>query len=111
MANGNWHWQESGTAWKGVGIYHVTLTVPSREPLLGKLVIPAGNNSDGIVLCKGVAYLLNNHHQDGKGQGAIERVQDVAAIRRSAAVTAGGGIFIETIPKKVGPGLYNLPIL
>ena len=40
MANGNWHWQESGTAWKGVGIYHVTLTVPSREPLLGKLVIP-----------------------------------------------------------------------
>ena len=40
MANGGWHWQESGTAWKGVGIYHVTLTVPSREPLLGKLVIP-----------------------------------------------------------------------
>ena len=40
MANGKWHWQESGTAWKGVGIYHVTLTVPSREPLLGKLVIP-----------------------------------------------------------------------
>jgi len=40
MANDNWHWQESGTAWKGVGIYHVTLTVPSREPLLGKLVIP-----------------------------------------------------------------------
>lgn len=40
MANGNWHWQESGTAWKGVGIYHVTLTVPSREPLLGELVIP-----------------------------------------------------------------------
>ena len=35
-----WHWQEQGTAWKGVGIYHVTLTVPSREPILGKLVIP-----------------------------------------------------------------------
>ena len=35
-----WHWQEQGTAWKGVGIYHVTLTVPSREPLLGKLIIP-----------------------------------------------------------------------
>ena len=40
MANDKWHWQEQGTAWKGVGIYHVTLTVPSREPLLGKLVIP-----------------------------------------------------------------------
>ena len=35
-----WHWQEPGEAWRGVGIYHVTLTVPSREPLLGKLVIP-----------------------------------------------------------------------
>ena len=40
MADDKWHWQEAGTAWKGVGIYHVTLTVPSREPLLGRLVIP-----------------------------------------------------------------------
>ena len=37
---GQWHWQESGTSWKGVGIYHLTLTVTSREPLLGTLVIP-----------------------------------------------------------------------
>lgn len=35
-----WQWQEPGTAWKGVGVYHVTLTIPSREPLLGALVIP-----------------------------------------------------------------------
>ena len=35
-----WQWQEEGTAWKGVGIYHVTLSIPSREPLLGTLVIP-----------------------------------------------------------------------
>lgn len=35
-----WHWQEPGTAWKGIGIYHVTLTIPSREPLFGELVIP-----------------------------------------------------------------------
>ncbi len=35
-----WKWQEPGTAWKGAGIYHVTLTIPSREPLLGELVIP-----------------------------------------------------------------------
>ena len=35
-----WQWQEPGTAWKGAGIYHVTLTIPSREPLLGNLVIP-----------------------------------------------------------------------
>ena len=35
-----WQWQEPGTAWRGVGVYHVTLTVSSREPLLGTLVIP-----------------------------------------------------------------------
>ena len=35
-----WHWQESGTAWKGVGVYHITLTVPSRQSLLGKLIVP-----------------------------------------------------------------------
>lgn len=40
MDNNKWQWQERGTAWKGVGIYHVTLTIPSREPLLGKLEIP-----------------------------------------------------------------------
>ena len=100
MANGNWHWQESGTAWKGVGIYHVTLTVPSREPLLGKLVNPAGHKSDGIVLCKCVAYLLNNHHQDGKGQGAIERVQDVTAIRRLFTVTAGDGFLLKPFRRR-----------
>ncbi len=35
-----WHWQEPNSAWRGVGIYHITLTVPSREPLLGMLIIP-----------------------------------------------------------------------
>ena len=41
MSDGNkWHWQDSGTAWKGIGIYNVTLTIPSRRPLLGTLVIP-----------------------------------------------------------------------
>ena len=43
--NDKWQWQESGTAWRGVGVYHVTLTVPSREPLLGRLVIPDGDPS------------------------------------------------------------------
>ena len=40
MANEHWQWQEPGKAWKGIGLYHVTLTIPSREPLLGRLVIP-----------------------------------------------------------------------
>ncbi|MBO7591155.1 MAG: hypothetical protein J6T05_06130 [Prevotella sp.] len=35
-----WQWQTEGTSWKGVGIYHVTLTVTSRAPLLGTLVVP-----------------------------------------------------------------------
>lgn len=38
-----WQWQEYGTAWKGVGLYHVTMTIPSRQPLLGQLVIPDGD--------------------------------------------------------------------
>ena len=40
-----WQWQESGTAWRGIGVYHITLTVPSREPLFGTLVIPEGDPS------------------------------------------------------------------
>ena len=40
MADRDFHWQERGTAWKGVGIYHVTLTITSRQSLLGKLEIP-----------------------------------------------------------------------
>lgn len=35
-----WKWQEPGMAWKGVGLYHVTLTVTERKPLLGALSIP-----------------------------------------------------------------------
>ena len=35
-----WHWQEPKTAWRGIGIYHITMTVSSRQPLLGTLVIP-----------------------------------------------------------------------
>lgn len=41
----HWQWQETGTAWKGVGVYHVTLTIPSRESLFGTLVIPDNNPS------------------------------------------------------------------
>ena len=44
-----WHWQEAGTAWKGVGIYHVTLTIPSRQPLLGTLVIPDNDPAKAII--------------------------------------------------------------
>ena len=35
-----WQWQEPGKAWKGSGLYHITLKIPTCEPLLGDLVIP-----------------------------------------------------------------------
>ena len=38
-----WKWQEPGTTWKGIGLYHITLTIPDRRPLLGILEIPDGN--------------------------------------------------------------------
>lgn len=49
MEKEQWHWQEPGKAWHGVGIYHVTLTVPSREPLLGTLVIPNNDPKQAYV--------------------------------------------------------------
>jgi len=36
--NSQWHWQEPGTAWRGCGIYHITLTQTNRtKALLGHL--------------------------------------------------------------------------
>ena len=35
-----WKWQEPGTTWKDAGLYHVTLTIPDRRPLLGCLEVP-----------------------------------------------------------------------
>ena len=49
MTEEQWQWQEPGTAWRGVGIYHITLTVPSRQPLLGTLVIPNNDPSQARV--------------------------------------------------------------
>ena len=49
MTEEQWQWQEPGTAWRGVGIYHITLTVPSRQPLLGTLVIPQNDPSQARV--------------------------------------------------------------
>lgn len=34
-----WKWQEPGTTWKGIGLYHITLTIADRQPLLGTLTI------------------------------------------------------------------------
>lgn len=44
-----WKWQEPGTTWKGVGLYHVTLTIPDRRPLLGRLEVPDDNLDNAVV--------------------------------------------------------------
>ena len=49
VEHAKWQWQELGTAWRSVGVYHVTLTVPSREPLFGTLVIPEGDPSNAKI--------------------------------------------------------------
>ena len=49
MSSDTFKWQDRGTAWKGIGIYHVTLTIPNREPLLGELIIPDNDPSKAEV--------------------------------------------------------------
>jgi len=49
MTEEQWQWQEPGTAWRGICIYHFTLTVPSRQPLLGTLVTPNNDPSQARV--------------------------------------------------------------
>ena len=40
MDHDTWQWQQPDTVWKGAGLYHVTMVVPSRRPLFGELIIP-----------------------------------------------------------------------
>ncbi|WP_027449732.1 hypothetical protein [Xylanibacter brevis] len=49
MGKSLWQWQKEGTSWRGIGIYHVTLTVPSRQLLLGRLVVTDSDPSKARV--------------------------------------------------------------
>lgn len=49
MGYDKWHWQQIGKAWKGVGIYHVTITTPKREHLFGELEIPDNDPAKAVV--------------------------------------------------------------
>ena len=51
MSDDKWHWQ-TGRIWRGVGIYHITMVVPSRMPLLGELVIPDDDPEQAYVARK-----------------------------------------------------------
>ena len=44
-----WQWQEPGRAWKGAGLYHITLTVTDRQPVLGRLAMPEGDPARAFV--------------------------------------------------------------
>ena len=44
-----WKWQEPGTTWKGIGLYHVTQTIPDRRPLLGRLEVPDNDPNKAMV--------------------------------------------------------------
>ena len=66
MTDDSWHWQEPETAWRGVGIYHITLTVPFRQPLLGDLIIPDNDPKQAHVerkdLGKEIVYIIGSIH-------------------------------------------------
>ena len=49
MEKNLWKIQEYGTTWKGKGLYHVTLTIPDRQRILGNLIIPNNVPTQAIV--------------------------------------------------------------
>lgn len=66
-----WQWQEPGTAWKGAALYHITMTVTDRQPVLGRLITPDGDPARAFVLrtALGDALLdclmsIPRHHQE-----------------------------------------------
>ena len=49
MVHDTWQWQQPDTVWKGAGLYHVTMVVPSRQPLFGELIIPDNDPMQAFV--------------------------------------------------------------
>ena len=49
MGYEQWKWQQIGTTWKGVGLYHITLPIPTHQPLLGTLLIPNNDPAKAFV--------------------------------------------------------------
>ena len=49
MDHDTWQWQQPDTVWKGAGLYHVTMVVPSRQPLFGELIIPDNDPMQAFV--------------------------------------------------------------
>ena len=49
MEENLWKIQEYGTTWKDKGLYHVTITIPDRQRILGNLIIPNGDPQQAII--------------------------------------------------------------
>ena len=49
MVHDTWQWQQPDTVWKGAGLYHVTMVVPSRQPLFGELITPDNDPMQAFV--------------------------------------------------------------
>ena len=49
MVHDTWQWQQPDTVWKGAGLYHVPMVVPSRQPLFGELIIPDNDPMQAFV--------------------------------------------------------------
>lgn len=49
MQQNTWKFQDCGTTWKGKGLYHVTITIPDRQRLLGTLVIPDDDPNQAVI--------------------------------------------------------------
>lgn len=59
-----WQWQEPYTAWRGIGIYHVTLTLTDRQPLLGTLEIPNNDPKQARVVWSDLGRKVLGHLLD-----------------------------------------------
>ena len=49
MEENLWKIQEYGTTWKDKGLYHVTITIPDRQRILGNLIIPNDDPQQAII--------------------------------------------------------------
>ena len=61
-----WHWQKPGTAWKGIGIYHVTMVIPSHlaDNGFGEYYKPSDALFDSVAA--GRMLILSPHSYDAK---------------------------------------------
>ena len=49
MEENLWKIQEYGTTWKDKGLYHVTITIPDRQRILGNLIIPNDDPQQALI--------------------------------------------------------------